>query len=162
MYQREGTCTSAVLPKDPKDILNETDCWLWWNSNTRCSVKREKSTSLPQVIEVMRFFNLCLSLGWDSFVFGILFIITNVELFCYVEVCCGHRWHLCANPCLFSNKVSLFSKIFLMERTKAMEIGRALWRWDTQHAHHAIFDVLNISGFLRRKAEVCVTLKRDE
>lgn len=67
-------------------------------------------------------------------------------------VCCGYRWHLCVNPCLFSNKVSLLSRIFLMERTKSIEIGKALWRWGTQHAQHAIFDVLNISGFLRSRS----------
>lgn len=169
MYRWGETCSAAVLSKLLKMVLNETNCWLWWNSNPRCSMKWESHTSPQQVTQVMRFLNLCLSLGWDILQFWNA--LHNYKIW-NSFVCWSLLWGQMALVCksiplfFFPNKVSLCSEIFLMERTKSIEIGRALWRWGTQHTDHALIffflDVLNLSGSLRRKAEVCVTLRRHE
>lgn len=68
-----------------------------------------------KVTQVMRFLNLCASLGCDGLIFGMLCIIMNVELFCILRSAVGLAG-ICMqlHSFLLSNKRCLFSRIFLV------------------------------------------------
>lgn len=81
----------------------------------------------PKVTQVMRFLNLCASLGCDGLIFGMLCIIMNVELFCILKSVVGSDGiYVQHHSFLFSNKINLVSKIFLIERKMSVNVGITL------------------------------------
>lgn len=81
----------------------------------------------PKVTQVMRFLNLCASLGCDGLIFGMFCIITSVELFCTLKSVVGLAG-ICVqlHSFLFSNKINLVSRIFLVERKRSVNVGITL------------------------------------
>lgn len=80
-----------------------------------------------EITQVMRFLNLCMSLGCDSFIFGIFGIIRNVELFYILKFAVGISG-ICVqiHSYFFSSKICLAPTVFLLEQTKSIEVDKAL------------------------------------